>query len=259
MNGIGKRHVFAVILLVLPSFLLLTGLGNLSTEWLVGALSDGGDEQVMKFRVTVMNEIVASLFALVAFVLIYKKAVSRNARIALRILSVCELYMFSYYTYMFIHPLTRNALVDIIANLLLLVAIIVCCYGYSLFCADNRLEPERRSWAVLIPVTYIMSFTALFAPSWQRYIPLVEGNSSLMPDYSFLYVAFAIFWNIMRSVAVWELLTSSLFVDDGRAHVNEPSSMSPMNRYVLAILVASLFVVKGLAFVYENTFTLLEL
>ena len=80
-----------------------------------------------------------------------------------------------------------------------------------------------------------------------------------MPDYSPLYVAFAVLWNLLRCIALWKLFTSSLFVGKYDSGDTLLSSFSPENRFVLAILVASLFVVKGLALVYGKTFMLLEL
>ena len=258
-DGVGKRHVIAVALLALPSLLTLLGIDDILYGAVVQFLPGNSDEMVAGFRLTVLKEIVASILALAAFVVIYAKASTRNARVALLVLSLCELYMSVYYGYMFLNPLSRNVGIDILGSMLLLLSIIVCCYGYSLFYANQRLEADRRSWAVFIFMSYIMSFTAFFAPSWQQYIPFVDGNSRFMPDYSPLYVAFAALWNLLRCIALWKLFTSSLFVgkyDGGDAQL---SSLSPVNRFVLAILIASLFVVKGLALVYGNTFMLLEL
>ena len=258
-DGVGKRHIIVVLLLALPSILSMFSLDKILYGAAVHLLLDVADNQVFNFSVTVMSEAVASLLALSAFIIIYPKAVDRNPRRALWVLSVCELYMFLYYSYMLLNPLSRNAVTDILGSMLLLLSIMVCCYGYSLFYACNRLEPERRSWAVFLFMSYIMSFTALFAPSWQSHIPFVEGNSKFMPDYSPLYVVFAFLWNLLRAVALWKLFTSSLFVENGKECDGDQSSLSPVNRYLLAILIASLFVVKGLALVYENTFLLLEL
>jgi hypothetical protein len=257
-DGVGMRHLIAVLLLVLPTILSLSYLGDGLYDDIVRLVYDGGEESVLNFRANVLGEIIASAMAVLAFAVIYPKAASGNAKFAMWVLSLCELYMFLYYSYMFAHPVSRSAGVDIMGGMLLLLTIMLCCYGYSLMYSDKSLEPERRSWAIVIFMSYIMSFMAFFAPSWQRHIPYVEGNSRFMLDFSPLYVVFACLWNLLRCIALWKLFTSSLFVNGKTCGNGEKSSCSPLNRYLLAILVASFLVIKGLELVYKNTSVLLE-
>lgn len=258
-NGVGKRHIVAVSLSVVPVLFSLMNLDGTFFDSIAALLFENEDGSVARFRMTVLSEAAAALMAFAAFSLLYTLAASRNARMAAAVLALCELYMFSYYLYMLLNPESRSSSVDIAGSILLLISIIACCYGYSLFCADRRLEPERRSWAVFMFMPYIMSFAALFAPAWQQHIPLMEDNSRLMLDFSPLYQFFAFLWNVARCIAVWKLFTSSLFIKDGMACRDEAAELSPLNRYMLAILVASLFVVNGLALVYKNALSLLEL
>lgn len=247
----GSLHrVVAAVLLMLPLLLSMVG-GNVLSSLL--ATVAGGDVQLLSFRYSAILESLGAFSSLLAFVLLLRYVADRVVLNALRILVAAELYMALYWLLLFMVPDGRPAVAEVLGSSALLVAVIACCYAWSLMMGNDKLGKTERSWMPFMLMPYILSFAAFYATMWQRFVP--EGGVALLLDASPLYMFVAISFNILRCVAVWVFANSSLFnpLEGGSHHVSE-GGYTPLNRYVLAVALSALFVVNALAWVYENMY-----
>lgn len=239
------------ILLVLPialEFLQANGFLSSGIAYIAG-LED--DYATGIFRTSIYGEIQSAAFAVIAFALLYRTTTEKVTKRATGILIAAESYMLAYNTILYIWPVSRNAVADATGNIILFVSVIASCYAWSLMVGSNRLKSAERAWAALLVLPYIMSFTAFYSPTWQQYIPQSEGNVRLLPEYTLLYTVFAGIFNILRAIALWKVCHSGLFgKSDGSSAASDNSS--PLNKYIAAIVIASFFVIQGLALVYRN-------
>ncbi len=255
---IDRRCSVAALLLMVPVLFSMADAGGWMSQGISSLLQGGGAASGSGlFRAGLLCDILGAGCAVAAFALLLGRAADRVVRIALGVLVVAELYMFVYYIVLFCFPEGRAALPDAVGSVLLLVSIIACCYAWSLLLARPRLRSEERGWCVFLFMPYIMSFVAFYAPVWQQHIPAVEGNVRYLLDYSLLYTLFAYAWNVLRCVALWRFCQSSLFAVGCDAAPVRDGELSPINRYMLAIVISSFLAVQGLALVYSN-FSLLK-
>lgn len=252
----GWRNIVAALLLMLPSLLAVVGGQNLFAE-IFELFAASGDDAVRSFRANISLELFGAFCSSAAFSLLLLLSKERNVKIAISLLLAAEIYMCIYWAYMFVNPLSRPVLLDALLNMVLVIVVIGCCYGYSLLLSSRRLRGYDRVWVMFIFMSYIMSFVALYAPVWQRAVPSISGSRTLLMDNASVYVIFAFVWNVLRCYALWRLALSPLFAGRDSIKENE-GSLSPVNRYTVAVLVASLLAVKGLELVYSNAFTLLD-
>lgn len=255
-SNAGWCNIVAALLLMLPSLLSIAGGQNLFTEIVGHFAPPAGDAAVCSFRANISLELCGAFCSSAAFLLLLLLSRGRNTKIAVSLLLAAEIFLCAYWIYIFMNPSARPVLLDALLNMVLVIMVIGCCYAYSLLLSSARLRGDDRVWAIFIFMSYIMSFTALYAPAWQRAIPSVLGSRSLLMDSASVYVIFAFAWNILRCYALWRFALSSLFAGRNSIRNNE-GSLSPVNKYTVAVLVASLLAVKGLELVYSNTFTLL--
>ena len=244
------RQKIAAVLLILPIALSILDIGGWLSECLASFMP--GSIEVQEFRSRLIYDISGAATSMAALYILLGLAGEKATRISTRILFFCELYTFIYYGYMFINPSGRTADTDAICSMGLLVSVIACCYAWSILLARPILEKKARLWMMFIAMQYIMSFVAFYAMTWQQHIPHTSNNISLLPDYTFLYSIYAAMWNILRCIALWKMCHSRLY--DGTTVENENSEgeYSPINKYMIAIAIASFFIIKGLALVYKN-------
>lgn len=252
----GKRmfkrvRVAAMLLLMLPALLSLTGAGGALSSLFDGILQLDGDAAVAAFRANISVELTAAFLSLLAFLLLLRYAADRSVRVALVLLAVAELYMAVYWLQSYLSPGERPFVADVLGNSALLLFTILCCYAWSLLLGNARLGADERSWVLFIYISYILSFVAFYAPMWQRFIP-ETATTALLPESSPVYLLVASLMNIIRCVAVRYFVFSPLFVEQREDGGVVKASLSPLNRYVVAVALAALFIIYGLAFLYRN-------
>jgi hypothetical protein len=250
------RRVAALFLIFPIAFSVLEAGG-----WSTGSAASliPGEDEVQEFRARLMNIIIGAGLSATAYIILLRHSAGRAIRTATGILLSCELYTLAYYGYMFLIPEGRSAESDAIGSTILLISTIACCYAWSLILSHPKLDKKEKAVMIFIPMQYTMSFVAFYAMTWQRYIPQLENNGTLLLDHTFLYVLFAILWNILRGTAMWKMCHSELY---GNSHETTPgteAAYSPFNRYMAAIAIASYLVIQGLALIYRNAHLLMEL
>ena len=247
----------AMLLLALPVLVSTLGGGEVFSSLLVALLAIGGDETVVAFRANVSVEFLGALFSVIAFLLLMKYAADRVVRRAVRLLLLTELYMLCYWFRAFLSPGEHTAGYELWGNVLLLLAVIVCCYAWSLLWRSRRLSQGERAWMLFLFIPYTLSFVAFFAPMWQRYIP--EGSSMyLLPENNPVYILVAVVMNILRVVGIWFFVNSRLFatVCEDNDAVNDSSAL---NRCVLGVMFSAIFIIYGLALLYRNAHLFIDL
>ncbi|MBQ5895343.1 MAG: hypothetical protein IIW75_02095 [Bacteroidaceae bacterium] len=251
-------RLFAMLLLALPVFLSTLGADSLFSSLLGAVLGVGGDEAVLAFRANVCAELLGALFSVVAFLLLLKNAMDRMVRRGLWLLLLTELYMLYYWSVAFISPGEHAMGVELCGNTLLLLAVVVCCYAWSLLWRNNRLTGEERAWMLFLFMPYALSFVAFFAPMWQRYVP--EGSSMyLLPENNPVYILVAFVMNVMRVVAIWFFVNSRLFTAGHEEKDVPENDGTALNRCVLGVMLSAFFIINGLALVYRKAHLFIDL
>ena len=259
-------RLFAMLSLVLPVFLSIPGVSGVLASLLEAFTGTGGDEAIVAFRANLSAELFGALFSVVAFLLLIKCAADREVRNALWLLVLPELYMFYYWGSAFMSPGERAMRLELFGNSLLLLAVVWCCYAWSLLWRNGRLTAKERTWVQFLFLPYVLSFVAFFAPMWQRYIPEGAGNA-LSPENNPVYMLMAFVINAMRVVGIWFFVNSRLFVvgnwdedaDEEDEEDEAANDRSAMNRCVLGIMLSAFFVINGLALLYRNAYMFIDL
>ena len=251
-------RLFAMLLLALPAFLSMLGVGGVLSSFIETALGVDGDEAEVAFRANVCAELLGALFSVVALLLLLKCAAGRAVRKALWLLVLPELYMLYYWYCTFMSPGRHTMGIELWGNVLLLLAVILCCYAWSLLWRNERLGEKERTWVLFLFMPYSLSFVAFFAPMWQQYVP--EGSSMyLLPENNPVYILFAFVMNVMRVVAVWFFVKSRLFATGQKGEETVENDSSALNRCVLGIMLSAFFIINGLALVYKNAHLFVDL
>lgn len=244
-------RVVVMLLLALPVLLSVFGGGKFVASMLASLFDISVDGMTDSFRSHACIELVGASFASVAFFILARYAADRVVRRALWLLVLSELYMFYYWLAAFLSPSKNSVEAELLGNSLLVLVVLVCCYAWSLLWRSNSLSRRERTWMQFLFMPYILSFVAFFAPMWQRFVP--ENYSVyMMPENNPVYIAVAIVMNVLRVVALWFFVKSSLFVPGPEKHECVYCDTSALNRCVLGVLISAFFVISGLAFVYRN-------
>ena len=251
-------RLFAILLLALPVFFSMLGLGSVFSSLLEALLDVEGDEAIAAFRANVCAELLGALFSVFAFLLLSRCASGRAVRTALWLLVFPELFMLYYWYNAFVSPGRHAVGVELWGNTLLLLSVILCCYAWSLLWRNNRLTDKERRWVLFLFLPYTVSFVAFFAPMWQRYIP--EGSSMyLLPENNPVYILVAFVMNILRVVGIWFFVNSRLFTPGHVNGKNDDNDSSALNRCVLGVMLSAFFIINGLAFLYRNAHVFIDL
>lgn len=254
---ITRLQRYSALLLILPVAFSILDTGG----WISDAIPSimPGDIEEQKFRTRLIYDILGAASAFAAFIILLRLAADKAVRTATRIIQFSELYMLLYYCYMFILPGGRSVESDALGSIGLLISIMASCYAWSILLARPGLENKERRWMIFIPMQYIMSFVAFYAMTWQQYIPSADKNTSMLLDYTFLYTLFALLWNVLRCIALWKACNANIYNGKYDDSPVAEGTYAFINRYTVAIAIASFLTIQGLALVYMNYDTLLTL
>ena len=254
---IKRVRIAAMLMLALPVFVSTLGGGKMLSSLLGTVLDVDGDEAVMAFRANVCAELLGALFSVVAFFLLLKYAADRVARRALWLLLFSELYMLYYWSQAFVSPGAHTMSAELWGNTLLLLAVVVCCYAWSLLWRSKRLTKRERTWVLFLFMPYSLSLVAFFAPMWQQYVP-EGGGMFLLPENNPVYILVAFVMNVMRVVAIWFFVNSRLFTAEQEDEASE-NDCTALNRCVLGVMLSAFFIINGLALVYRKAHLFIDL
>lgn len=230
------RQWAAALLLVLPVAISIADAGG----WLsssVATLFGGADNAIALFNAYMLREAFAAVATALAFILLLPRSIDRVVRFALWLGVVTNIYISAFYLLPVLFPPLLAGFQAAVGSTLLLLAVIVSCYACTLFVGHSALTVKERLWCLPLLLPYIISFVAFYSPAFVQNIWSVGD----MPNFLFV---FAVVWSVVYGVALWRLAFSALFAGRGSTAGDAAASFSPLNIYMLAVVLLSLAIVQ---------------
>lgn len=228
-----RRQWVVAVLLVLPVAISVADAGG----WLsssVATLLGGAVDSVALFSAYMLREAFAAAATAVAFILLLQCSIDRVVRFALWLSVVANIYISAFYLLPLLFPSLLAGFQAAVGNTLLLLAVIVSCYACTLFVGHPALSVKGRLWSLPLLLPYIMSFVAFYSPGLVLDMSNVGANNNVL---------LAVAWGVLYGAALWRLAFSALFQGRGCA-TGEPASFSPLNVYMLSVVLVSFAVVQ---------------